>query len=405
MRRLFGMALAAAVFIGTAWPSLAQDATPVDDGAASWRTAGATAGRGASAALPGPAHLSDSSPAAPPSVSAVASLPNDAGQVWRDYDLSAYTARVTSTKRPELAVLDWILRETGYEAWHTEPLGVLSVGSRGLRVYHTPAMQKIVADVVDRFTSSEAASYTFAMRLATLDSPSWRASAQRLLRPVPVQTPGVNAWLLPKENAAILVGELRRRSDYREHSSPYLIVNNGQSTVVSSMRARQYVRDAVPRLDAASGYELSMGQVEEGFAIEFSPLLSLDRRAIDAILKCEINQVEKMHSVTVDVPTAALPRQRTKIESPQMSHYRFHERFRWPIDEVLVVGLGMVALPIPVDGARLTAGVPLPLGASPARADMLIFVECKGPTAPAASGLTAAPSDPAREAKNYRGRY
>ena len=71
----------------------------------------------------------------------------------------------------------------------------------------------------------------------TLDSPNWREAAQRLLRPVPVQTPGANAWLLPKENAAILLGELRRRSDYREHSSPYLMVNNGQSTVVSAMRA------------------------------------------------------------------------------------------------------------------------------------------------------------------------
>ena len=52
-------------------------------------------------------------------------LPNEQGQVWREYDISQYTARVTTTKRPEQAIIDWILHETGYEVWHNEPLGVL----------------------------------------------------------------------------------------------------------------------------------------------------------------------------------------------------------------------------------------------------------------------------------------
>ena len=54
------------------------------------------------------------------------SLPNQHGQIWREYDISPYTARVTTTKRPEQAIVDWILRETGYEVWHREPLGILS---------------------------------------------------------------------------------------------------------------------------------------------------------------------------------------------------------------------------------------------------------------------------------------
>ena len=165
----------------------------------------------------------------------IGSLPNSAGQVWREYDISSYTARVTSTKRPEQAIIDWILRDTGYEVWHGDPLAILSAG-RTLRVYHTPEMQQRVADVVARFVNSEAATYTFSMRVVTLDSPSWRELAQRLLRPIPVRTSGINAWMLPKENAAIMLGELRRRNDYREHSSPYLVVNNGQSTIVSAMR-------------------------------------------------------------------------------------------------------------------------------------------------------------------------
>jgi hypothetical protein len=336
-----------------------------------------------------------------------ATLPNDAGQVWREYDISSYTARVTTTKRPEQAIVDWILRETGYEAWHADPLGILSAGPRTLRVYHTPEMQRVVADLVDRFVSSEAASYTFSLRVVTLDSPSWRTMAQRLLRPVPVQTPGINAWLLAKEGGAILLGELRRRNDFREHSSPYLMVNNGQSTLISAMRSRPYVRDVILRPETAAGFDPSPGQVDEGFNLDFSPLLAADRRTIDATIKCDVDQIEKMIPVMLDVPTQTLPRQRTKIEAPQMTHYRFHERFRWPLDEVLLVGMGMVALPIPVDGAPMVPGVPLPIGNTPARADMLIFIECRGQatTAATAAGAAPVPRSSHRDARNYRGRY
>ncbi len=310
--------------------------------------------------------------------------------------------------RPEQAVIDWILRDTGYEAWHTGPLSILSAGPRTLRVYHTPKMQQIVADVVDRFVSSEAATYTFSLRVVTLDSPNWRTVAEPLLHPIPVQTPGINAWLLAKEDAAILQGQLRRRNDYREHSSPYLMVNNGQSTLVSSMQARQYVRDVAVRSDLAAGFEPSLGQVDEGFNLDFSPLLSADRRLVDATIKCNVDQVEKMIPVMLDVPTRISPRQRTKIEVPQMTHYRFHERFRWPLERVLLVDMGMVALPIPVDGAPLVPGVPLPIGNAPARADLLVLIECKGALTPA-SAAGAAPSplpqSSRRDARTYRGRY
>jgi len=305
-------------------------------------------------------------------------LPNNHGQVWREYDISPYTLRVTTTKRPEQAVVDWVLRETGYEAWHSEVLAVLSATPRVLRVYHTPEMQAVVADMVDRFVNSGAQSRAFSLRVVTTDHPGWRASAQQLLRPVAVQTPGVRAWLMQKEDAAILLAELRRRSDFREHSSPYLLVNNGQSTVVSLMRGRNYVRSVSPRADVWPGYEADMGEIAEGFSLEFSPLLSVDGQTIDAVVKCNVDQVEKMIPVMIDVPTTVAPRQRTKIEIPQITHFRFHERFRWPVEQVLLIGMGMVALPIPADGKTLVPGIPLPLPSGPARADLMVFVECRG---------------------------
>ena len=190
--------------------------------------------------------------------------------------------------------------------------GILSASPRTLRVYHTPEMQAVVADVVDRFVANEAECQTFSLRVITLEGPDWRARAQNVLHPVPVQTPGVSAWLLQREDAAVLLAELQRHLDYREHSSPHLLVNNGQSTVVSMLRPRAYVRDIALRPNVCPGYESHNGQIDEGFSLEFSPLMSLDRRLIDAAIKCNIDQVERLAPVVVEVPGPGGSRQRPR---------------------------------------------------------------------------------------------
>lgn len=369
-----------------------------------WRNPAAAAGTPADSPAEAPVAQVPAAQPRPPATrvsSGNGTLPNEDGQLWREYDISPYTLRVTSTNRPEQAIVDWILRETGYEVWHSEPLAILSVTPRMLRVYHTPQMQAVVGDIVDRFVSSNAETQAFGLQVVTVNHPNWRAKAQRLMAPVQVQTPGVQAWLLEKESAAMLVADLRRRSDFREHSSPHLLVSNGQSTVVSATRARNYIRDVVVRADAWPGFEPASAFIDEGFSLEFSPLLSLDGAMIDATLKCSIDQVEKMIPVVLDVPSAAAPRQRTQVEVPQMSHFRFHERFRWPADKILLVEMGMVAPPLPTDARPLVPGLPLPLPSSPPRADLLILVESKG-----RSGVPRTlENNSSAEAANYQGRY
>lgn len=329
-------------------------------------------------------------------------LPNEQGQIYREYDISPYTLRVTSTNRPEQAIIEWILRDTGYEIWHSEPLGVLSANQRTLRVYHTPEVQAVVADVVDRFVVSQADTHAFGLQVVTLDSPNWRARAQRILRPMPVQTPGTQAWVLSKEDATMLLADLRRRNDYREHSSPQLMVNNGQSTVVHAKRDHSYVKDVKMRPDAWPGFEPETAVIDEGFSLEFSPLLSVDGQTIDAAIKCEIDQVEKLVPVILDVPTPMAPRQRARVEVPQLSHFRFHERFRWPAEQVLLVGMGVTPMPVPADAKSLVPGISLPpLAAGPARADMLVFVESKGKIGQASRAGRVGLAEP----KTYQGRY
>ena len=59
------------------------------------------------------------SPVAATSVAADKTLPSNAGQKYRKYDLSPYTGHLNQVVRPEQAVVDWIIRETGSDAWFT----------------------------------------------------------------------------------------------------------------------------------------------------------------------------------------------------------------------------------------------------------------------------------------------
>jgi hypothetical protein len=332
-------------------------------------------------------------------------LPNEQGQVWREYDISPYTSRVTTTERPEQAVIDWILRETGTEVWFSEPLGILSASRDRLRVYHTPEMQRLVLDIVDRFVSSQADVHSFSLRLVSIGNPNWRTSALPLLQPVDVKAPGVEAWLLSKENAAVLIGQLRKRTDFRELNSPNLIVHNGQSHTVSSLTPKNYVRSVRMRQDVWPGHDMEMGQMQEGYTLQFSPLISLDGNVIDAVVKCQIDQIEKLMPVAVDIPSLAGGMQRVQIQVPQVVSWRLHERFRWPANQVLLLGCGVVATPT---GEKLgplgipmptIPGVPLPASS---RVDALLFIESKGKSSQTQldNSRTASDGNPA-----YHGRY
>ncbi|MCI0333024.1 MAG: hypothetical protein L0228_07365 [Planctomycetes bacterium] len=332
-------------------------------------------------------------------------LPNDQGQVWREYDIRPYTMRVTTTARPEQAIVDWILRETGYEAWHSEPVGLLSANHDVLRVYHTPEMQAVVADIVDRFVNSAASAYAFTLRVATVRNPNWRAKALPLMTPLPVQTPGVQGWLLAKENARLLIADLSRRTDYREYNSSQQLVSNGQSIVISTMRPRSYIRGATVTPVAWPGYQPEMGTIEEGFSLEFSPLLALDLAAADAVVKLRLNQVEKMVPVKLDLPTTVAPNQRVQIDVPQMTMSNLHERFRWPTDRVLLLSMGVVATPGPSKDNPISDAVTdaMPMLKTPPRADALLFVESAGVVAPSPEPPTARAATLPQQ--SFQGRY
>lgn len=307
------------------------------------------------------------------------SLPNSAGQIWRTYDISPYTYNVPNTKNPEQAVIDWIIKETGTEMWFMQPLGILNASGNQLHVYHTPEVQDRIKPIVDRFVSSRGAAQVLGLRLMTIASPDWRRLALTMMKPVPIDSPGVEAWLMSKENAAVLAGQLRNRADFQEHSNGDLVLNDGQKFVLSNTRPVEFIRSLTWVNQAAGYYQPLTDRVDEGYSIDFSALSSLDGQTIEAIIGCKIDQIEKLQSVMVQVPVSGGPSQNAELQVPQMVSWRISERFRWPSDQVLVLGCGVVATPGPQREALL--GIPSLFNGTRRRAEALMFVEYKGKAA------------------------
>lgn len=334
-----------------------------------------------------------------PRTTSLGSLPSDQGQTWKEYDLREYTSRVTTTERPEQAVIDWILRDTGTEVWFSEPLGVLSADRDTLRVYHVPEMHNLIGEMVERFVNSRAEPYALGVRLVTVNNPNWRGRALPLMQNVAVQSPGVDAWLLTRENASMVIGELRKRADFKEHQDTVLSIPNGQSQTITRLRPRNYVRSVHPT-NTVIGYELETSQIQEGYSLQISPLVATETNSIDMVIKCQIDQVDQLIPVTVEAPSIGQSRQSLRIEVPQLVSWRLHERFRWDTEKVLLLSCGVVASP---DETPATSR-PFPriIGVPPTRADALLFLECQGKTSQA---MVNPPRTADRRDAVTRGRY
>ncbi|MEL6107727.1 MAG: hypothetical protein AAFU85_17005 [Planctomycetota bacterium] len=332
-------------------------------------------------------------------------LPNAAGQEQRIYDLRPYTGYLTQYDHPEQAVVDWVVRETGTDVWFTSPFGFLNADRDKLMVYHTREMHQVVAGIVDRFVAGEKAPQVLSLKVMTVGNPNWRSRAHLLMQHVNVDSPGVQAWLLSKENAAVVLNLLRQRSDARQVQAIDLITHNGQTQRLSSTRGRNYVRNVKPAATGWPPYEPETGEIQEGYRLEISPLLSVDGKAIDCAIKAEIDQVDKLKHVELALPLPNSQQHRTRIDVPQVVSWRLHERFRWPSDMVLLLSCGVIASPERPQAAMPLLNLEMLTGTTAGRADALMFIEFRGRASDNLTTTPLAPQIATGVSAPNRGRY
>ncbi|MFM7290481.1 MAG: hypothetical protein ACKO6B_04525 [Planctomycetia bacterium] len=298
-------------------------------------------------------------------------LPADAGQVWKTYDLGPFVRQAGPGSQRH--VVDWVLQETGYPQWHGETVASLTADADTLRCFHVPDMQARVAEVVERFVGDAATPHRFSVRVLGVGGPAWRNDLRPMLRPIPAATPGVQAWVLSREEAAVLVARLRSRGDCEELPTGAVLAANGIPAVLTGGRKRPYVQDMVA---VGPTWQALTASCDEGMAIDVHPLISRDGSFVEAVVRCRIDQIERMASVGTAPPAA--DGSRVPIEVPQMAAVRIGERFRWPAGSTLVIGLGLVPWPVP---GQNKAGAPA-LFSDAKRTDVVVLVEPRLSDAP-----------------------
>ena len=310
-------------------------------------------------------------------------LPNTHGQLWCEYDITPYTkaAGIQPGTLPEQMLVKWILRQTGEESWHSEPFGLLSATTDTLYVYHTPEMQQVIAEIVDRFVNPHGTADVYTFRIVSLNGPNWLTQFHGFLKPIRIDTAGAQGWLIAKEDYVRMIPELARRSDYKELCSPQFPISNGRQYVVSSSVPKNFTPNVLTKDDVWPGYTPEMSVINEGYSMSLIPLTGVDGVSADLMLKCESLQVEKMHAVALNVPSRATTRQKVTVESPQVSHFHLDEQIRWPKEKVLLLSLGTIPVPAAAqynDAGKLIPEISRKISGSPAaRGHLLLFVECK----------------------------
>ncbi len=326
-------------------------------------------------------------------------IPRDHDQIWREYDITPYTKgrNFPAGSQPEQTIIDWIIRKTGVKTWHSNVFSTLSSDGDKLLVYHTKEVQLVVADIVDRFVSQRYVNDSCKIRVITLSRPDWIGRNHQYLRPVKISSPGIQGWMLERDGAALLLQDLARRADFKEIAPPQFLLSNGVAYHNASLKQRSYLRDVQPNAAALNGYAEDRVTMDEGFGLSFVPLAQLDDQSVEAMIKLDIVQVEKMIPLMIDAPTTTNPRQRIQIEAPQVACFKLDEMLWWPKNKILLLDLGTI--PMPGNAAEQTespnifAGLTKNLGGS-RRANVLLFIEHTGNTTnvPAISG--AAPTAP-----------
>ena len=295
---------------------------------------------------------------------AAAQIPADAGQVWKTYDIAPFVSRAGAGS--ERHVVEWVLQETGSTEWHGRTVASLSATENQLRCFHTPETQARVQEIVKRFVADVATPHRFSVRVLGVGSPAWRAEMRTMMQPIPAATPGVQAWILSREEAAVVTGRLKARGDCEELPTGVVSAANGIPAVLTGGRSVPYVRDLT---QVGTGVQPITTTCDEGLAIDVQPLISTDGTAVEAVIRCRIDQVERMAAIGQVAPAG--DGRRVQVEVPQVSAVRIGERFRWPVNRTLLIGLGLVPWPVP---GQNKAGAPGLFNAAK-RTDVVVVVE------------------------------
>jgi hypothetical protein len=261
-------------------------------------------------------------------------------QVWRDYNLTPYTMRLTSAEQPERAVVNWIINETGQETWHGEDPAVLCASRGRLRVFHRPEVQDEVAEIVERFVRPVHSTVSVEVDVIGTTDLNWRNGLSHILKPVAIGDDGQRVWFIAREDASLVRERLRSNRNATFLAERQVVAPNGAPTLVETDRPVNYISSLELASGPYIGYQPVVSRLHEGVRFAFTPLWASNGAHLDISLKLTTRGVRKLHHAQSVAPLST-GNQTTTVQVPEVSTTLLERTVRWPVDQSMLISAGI----------------------------------------------------------------
>lgn len=311
------------------------------------------------------------------------------GQEWREYDISAYSAKFPPSASAESAVREWILRETGRDAWLGMEVTSLAITPERVRIYHNAQVQDRVAEVLGRFINYNPGRFNCRVKVWNVTDIKWRTKFGQGLQSVGHEEPGREAWAIRTDEANKLIAELGRPRRAKTLAHPQFTVVNGQpATVHWAKEEAGYVKSTAAKYDGhtGTGFEQEVEATDDGVTVRFSPLIAADASSIDVDVSVSARKLAgKEHTGGLPLFT------KHRVEVSEVPAERYADRIRLPTGKHLLVSVGIVPS---FDGKKGLLG-------RHKKAELLVLIEIDpeaNNTAPGVQLAAKVPSTPVGDA-------
>ena len=301
--------------------------------------------------------------------------------LWGVFDIAPYTSlpqHSKETARPEGALVDWIFRFTGSEAWHGEMMATLSATPDTLYALHTEEMLDRVDRIYERFVDAWFNVLTLRARIIAATDPKWRYDIFSLLEPIRLDREGrggpqgQQAWTIDPSTAERLVAAMSVGGTFRVIEERKEPIVNGQTLFLQSVLKEPATYRAGLELSnsVALGFEPNIDSIEEGVELRISPLLAYDGTTVDLALDLRATVARRNHQTRVIVPRKIGDIEQ-EIDVPEVAHTRLNQTIpSWPLDKTLIVSAGILPGIFMNKGGALNTGI-----GAPTQTELLVVLD------------------------------
>ena len=315
----------------------------------------------------------------------------DAGQQWRSFDISRYTALDHSQTTPQNAIVEWIFRRTGTLPWHGEKIAVLSASRTQIRAYNNPKVLDQTAEIVEQFTNAVSDLLSVRVRFVAAVDTRWRYAVYSRLTAVGSGPQGQQIWTLKVEDSAFVLAQMQIYQGCRVLVDQKVDMVNGQTLTIKNWEPRGYSGGMARESAVGLGYQPKAEQLEEGMTLRLSPLLRFDGDSVDAAIDLTANTVRGYQRTKVIAPREIGPSELT-IDVPEVGETRLNQTVQaWPLGQTLLISTGIHPGHLQSKSGFLGMRIP---GTMPTGTELLVFLDADAATKPRRAALRDNNDDP-----------